>query len=51
MKAHPSYKESSFLGMVQHELIRSESIDTDIADLDLETKLLDDFEEKLNTNS
>lgn len=48
MANHPAYQESSFLGMVQSELMQSETVETDIADIEFDSKLLEDFEEKLS---
>lgn len=45
---HPLYKESSFRGMVQNELMHAETIETDMADVEFESKFIEDFQEKLN---
>lgn len=46
MVNHPAYKESSFIGMVQNELMQSETVETDVADAEFESKLLEEFQEK-----
>lgn len=48
MVNHPAYKESSVIGMVQNELMQSETVETDIADIEFESKLIEDFQEEIN---
>lgn len=48
MANHPLYKESSFMGMVQSELLHSETIETDMADVEFESKFIEDFQLNIN---
>lgn len=48
MTNHPLYKESSFMSMIQNELMQAETIESDMADVEFESTILEDFQETIN---